>query len=99
MHPYLVDRLPWIGTSSLIQVAWLQNSFFPGAKSAGSVGVVTFKKSSLVSKGVLMGSNHGLTADEEAPRERGSSPRYPGVRASRGRGRDFQSCPGRADTM
>lgn len=48
MHPYLVDRLPWIGTSSLIQVAWLQNSFFPGAKP-GSVGVVTFKKSSLVS--------------------------------------------------
>lgn len=70
MHPYLVDRLPWIGTSSLIQVAWLQTSFFPGPKSAGSVGVVTFKKSSLV--GEI--SVDVLTADKETPRECGRSP-------------------------
>lgn len=38
-----------MGTSSLLQVAWLQQSFFPGPESSESVGVVTFKKSALVS--------------------------------------------------
>jgi hypothetical protein len=48
MHPYLVNRLPFMGTTSLLQVAWLQQSFFPGPNSKDSVGVITFKKSSLV---------------------------------------------------
>lgn len=48
MHPLLATRLPFMGTSSLLQVAWLQQSFFPGPDSAESVGVVTYKKSSLV---------------------------------------------------
>lgn len=48
MHPQLVDRLPFIGTTSLLQVAWLQNSFFPEKGEEQNVGVVTFKRSSLV---------------------------------------------------
>ncbi|RSH95303.1 hypothetical protein EHS25_000390 [Saitozyma podzolica] len=50
MHPYLVNRLPFMGTTSLLQVAWLQQSFFPGPNSKDSVGVITFKKSSLTEK-------------------------------------------------
>lgn len=49
MHPLLATRLPFMGTTSLLQAAWLQQSFFPGPDSAESVGVVTFKKSALVS--------------------------------------------------
>lgn len=48
MHPLLATRLPFMGTTSLLQAAWLQQSFFPGPESAESVGVVTFKKSALV---------------------------------------------------
>lgn len=50
MHPLLASRLPFMGTSSLLQVAWLQGSFFPGPASSESVGVVTYKKSALVSE-------------------------------------------------
>ncbi|WWC61537.1 uncharacterized protein I303_104121 [Kwoniella dejecticola CBS 10117] len=50
MHPFLVNRLPYIGTTPLLQVAWLQNSFFPGDDSKESVGVITFKKSALTIK-------------------------------------------------
>lgn len=42
-----------MGITSLLQVTWLQNSFFPGSDSRDSVGVVTFKKSALVSVQVL----------------------------------------------
>ena len=48
MHPFLAERLPYMGTTSLLQVAWLQQSFFPGVDSKDSVGVITFRKSSLV---------------------------------------------------
>lgn len=53
MHPFLANRLPFMGTTSLLQVTWLQSSFFPGSDSKDSVGVVTFKKSALVSVQVL----------------------------------------------
>ncbi|RDW84778.1 hypothetical protein BP6252_02368 [Coleophoma cylindrospora] len=49
MHPLLAQRIPYMGTTSLLQVAWLQQSFFPGEESKESVGVITYKKSSLVS--------------------------------------------------
>lgn len=49
MHPLLAARLPFMGTTSLLQVAWLQQSFFPGPDSVESVGVITYKKSALVS--------------------------------------------------
>lgn len=49
MHPLLAERVPYMGTSSLLQVAWLQQSFFPGKDSNESVGIITYKKSSLVS--------------------------------------------------
>lgn len=38
-----------MGTTSLLQVVWLQQSFFPGPGSWESVGVITYKKTSLVS--------------------------------------------------
>ncbi|WVW83560.1 hypothetical protein I302_105581 [Kwoniella bestiolae CBS 10118] len=50
MHPFLVNRLPYIGTSALLQVTWLQQTFFPGEDSKDSVGVITFKKSALTEK-------------------------------------------------
>ena len=53
MHPELAGRLPFMGTTSLLQVAWLQQSLFPGPDMTESVGIITFKKSSLV--GVDMG--------------------------------------------
>ncbi|RSH77658.1 uncharacterized protein EHS24_003219 [Apiotrichum porosum] len=45
MHPQLSARVPFIGTSALLQVAWLQNTFYPGQQHA--VGVMTFKRSAL----------------------------------------------------
>ncbi|OCF57201.1 hypothetical protein L486_04657 [Kwoniella mangroviensis CBS 10435] len=57
MHPFLVNRLPYIGTSALLQVTWLQQTFFPGEDSKDSVGVITFKKSAL--------PVHGLPEDPD----------------------------------
>ena len=59
MHPLLAGRLPYMGTSSLLQVAWLQNSFFPGPDSKDSIGVITFKKSALVSQPVTAATPSG----------------------------------------
>lgn len=72
MHPLLASRLPFMGTSSLLQVAWLQQSFFPGPDSSESVGVVTFKKSALTKKHLTSVGAHpdtpvyGLPEGEEA---------------------------------
>lgn len=66
MHPQLSARVPFIGTSALLQVAWLQNTFYPGQQHA--VGVMTFKRSALVSR--YRYSGRLLTSDGEAPRQR-----------------------------
>ncbi|ORY24760.1 hypothetical protein BCR39DRAFT_545807 [Naematelia encephala] len=58
MHPFLVERLPMMGTSSLIQVGWLQNQFFPGPDSYRSVGVITFKRSALTVKHLTSVGGH-----------------------------------------
>ncbi|WWC89609.1 uncharacterized protein L201_004534 [Kwoniella dendrophila CBS 6074] len=61
MHPLLVNRLPFIGTSALIQVAWLQQSFYPGEHSKDSVGVITFKKSALTEQHLISVGAHPET--------------------------------------
>ncbi|OXG29544.1 hypothetical protein C367_01989 [Cryptococcus neoformans Ze90-1] len=61
MHPFLSNRLPFMGTTSLLQVTWLQNSFFPGSDSKDSVGVVTFKKSALTVKHLISVGAHPET--------------------------------------
>ncbi|KAL7421328.1 hypothetical protein Q5752_004213 [Cryptotrichosporon argae] len=61
MHPLLAQRLPYMGTSSLIQVAWLQNQVHPGPDSAQSVGVVTFKRSALTEKHLTSVGAHADT--------------------------------------
>ncbi|WWD02654.1 hypothetical protein V865_000694 [Kwoniella europaea PYCC6329] len=58
MHPFLVNRLPYIGTSALLQVTWLQQTFFPGEDSKDSVGVITFKKSALTVKHLISVGAH-----------------------------------------
>ncbi|KAK8870119.1 hypothetical protein IAR55_000689 [Kwoniella newhampshirensis] len=71
MHPFLVNRLPFMGTTSLLQVAWLQQSFFPGPDSGRSVGVITFKRSALTVKHLTSVGAHpdtpvyGLPEDED----------------------------------
>lgn len=59
MHPQLAARVPLIGTSSLLQVTWLQNLFFPGPEHA--VGVITFRRSALVSTGCSSACAKSLT--------------------------------------
>ncbi|WVQ84744.1 hypothetical protein IAT38_006901 [Cryptococcus sp. DSM 104549] len=77
MHPLLASRLPFMGTTSLLQVAWLQQSFFPGPDSKNSVGVVTFKKSALTTKHLTSVGAHpdtpvyGLPEDPETAIFRG----------------------------
>jgi hypothetical protein len=44
MHERLARDLPFIGTSSLIQVPWLQRTY----PKPDSVGIITFKASALV---------------------------------------------------
>ncbi|OWZ51998.1 hypothetical protein C356_02072 [Cryptococcus neoformans c45] len=61
MHPFLANRLPFMGTTSLLQVTWLQSSFFPGSDSKDSVGVVTFKKSALTVKHLISVGAHPET--------------------------------------
>ncbi|EIW65832.1 hypothetical protein M231_04889 [Tremella mesenterica] len=60
MHPEIVHRLPSMGTSSLIQVGWLQKCFYPGEETP--VGVVTFQKSALTKKHFI-----SVGADPETP--------------------------------
>lgn len=92
MHPLLVTRLPFMGTTSLLQVAWLQQSFFPGPSSSERVGVVTFKKSALVSWDSLLyertSTCHLLTIytfiDNKTFNECRCPSRYTSVRAARG---------------
>ncbi|OCF32494.1 hypothetical protein I316_05922 [Kwoniella heveanensis BCC8398] len=61
MHPFLVNRLPYIGTTPLLQVTWLQQSFFPGEDCKDSVGVITFKKSALTVKHLTSVNAHPET--------------------------------------
>lgn len=75
MHPLLVTRLPYMGTSSLLQVAWLQQSFFlAGPDSSKQVGVVTFKKSSLVRWSILIHILHEHDEESEQPLTDGNDP-------------------------
>ncbi|WWD15587.1 hypothetical protein CI109_100009 [Kwoniella shandongensis] len=71
MHPLLVKRLPFMGTSSLLQVTWLQQTFFPGPNASKAVGVITFKKSALTTKHLTSVGAHpdtpvyGLPEDDD----------------------------------
>ncbi|KAL1410492.1 hypothetical protein Q8F55_004505 [Vanrija albida] len=61
MHPALSARLPFIGTSALLQVAWLQMSFFPGPDSYRSVGIITLKRSALTERHLKSVGAHPAT--------------------------------------
>ncbi|WRT66077.1 uncharacterized protein IL334_003030 [Kwoniella shivajii] len=68
MHPTLSRQLPFMGTSSLMQVAWLQTSFLPVLEDGKhQVGVITFKKASLTQKHFEAVRAHPSTPVEGVP--------------------------------